>query len=150
MFGTLRVNQIGNHQIIAMVSRHKWSEKYSWKVFFCDLDWVIEYFCFMFFLNLENFFFWNVNESWLKENVSVIEGRVKAYPFVGYVKFSSDYDITLVSTIELIQKLLVFSHGNVFLFDEPFFSLVVKFGFEFRFHWLIQLNLNEVLRRYFL
>lgn len=87
----------------------------------------------MFLFNLENLIFWDVDEGGLEKNIFIIERRIEAQSFVGNVNFSRYNNIARVSAIKLIQQLFVLSHGNFFLFNEPFLCVVFEFGFEFRF-----------------
>lgn len=117
-----------------MVSRNEGCKEHSLKVIFCDFNWIVKYFGIVLFLNLENLLFWNVNEGWFKENVCIIERWVEADSSVCNVEFSSDDNISWVSTVELIKEVLVFCNRKAFLFGEPFLSFVGEYVFEFWFH----------------
>lgn len=133
-----------------MVSGDKGCEKDSFKGFFCDLDWVIEYFGVVFFLNLENWLFWNVNEGRFKKNVRIVKRGVKADALVCYIEFSGDNDIAWISAVELVEEKLIFSDRDVFDFGKPFLGFVLESSFQFWIHFLLGKIWNGMYVRYFL
>ncbi len=127
-----------------MVSGDKGCEKDSFKGFFCYFDWVVEYFGVVFFLNLENLLFWDVNEGWFKKNVRIVKRWVKADAIVCYIEFSGDNDIAWISAIELVEQILIFSDRDVFLFGKPFLGFVLESSFQFWIHFLLGMDWNQM------
>lgn len=72
----------------------------------------------------------NLDPSRVKEDVTVIEGRVKAKSHVSQIQFTCHDSTSSVITHELFDIELIFSHFYVFFPNHPLLDAVIELGFK--------------------